>query len=182
MQLTRYALSRAFCDFHFSELHNGKKNATWSKEWSSVRPIPHCDKTCTRVAIIAQDVAVMCMYFGWFFWFTFWMACPLKALDAATSDKVFLSVFVTGSMCFRPRRQPPNTGVMASQTRLVRPRTDLCLRPCRVTFISSWRSSTPTTHLNPFNSSFASDSWCFCDCMTTCLVASSGIVDTFLDL
>ena len=41
-------------------------------------------------------------------------------------------VSITGSMPSRPPRHPRSTVVVASQTRLVAPRLDLCRRPCRV--------------------------------------------------
>ena len=41
-------------------------------------------------------------------------------------------VLITGAVSFRPLVDPSNTVVVASQTRLDGPQTDLCRRPCRV--------------------------------------------------
>ena len=60
------------------------------------------------------------------------LSTPIKSPKVGQSDMAIRPRFNIGSDKFSTPRQPPNTRLVASQTRLHPSQTDLCRRPCRV--------------------------------------------------
>ena len=117
----------------------------------------HCEAWNKQVSNTTESIItdiVLCSYHEWKLEL---ISDETKAVDESRSDhfechwqircqlrwnhwrshkptRRFVPVFITGAMCSRPPRQPPNTVVMASQARLDGPQTDSCRRPCSASF------------------------------------------------